>query len=128
MIILNQILIFIGFILCIVRWFYINYRLSIKQPKIIIPKEKSISVSDTITQQPLSVSNIIEPQPTALATVLIDSGHYEYDIDIFSYNHGTPYEVYIQSIKNNLNSRDINNWELIYSENEKYYFRRRKTI
>jgi hypothetical protein len=125
MVILNQILIFIGFVLCIVRWFYISYKLSIKTPKIITPKEKPIVIGDNIIQQPVPVSNIISVQPATLSTVLIDSGNYEYDIEIFSYNHGTPYEIYIQNIKSSLNDKDRNGWELIYSENEKFYFRRR---
>jgi hypothetical protein len=125
MIILNQILIVLGFILCIVRWFYINYKLSIKQPKVIIHKEKPIPISDTNTQQPIPVINNVLSQPTTLSTVMINSGNYEYDIEIFSYNQGISYEIYIQNVKDGLNGKDRDGWELIYSENEKFYFRRR---
>jgi hypothetical protein len=99
--------------------------LSIKQPKIIIPKEKPIPVSNTNTQQPIPVINNVLSQPTTLSTVMINSGNYEYDIEIFSYNQGISYEIYIQNVKDGLNGKDRDGWELIYSENEKFYFRRR---
>jgi hypothetical protein len=122
MIILNQILIFIGFVLCIVRWFYINYRLSIKQPKIIIPKEKPIPIS-TNTQQPVSIiSNI-----PALAVSIIKE-NYEYDIVTFGTVHNniviSESELY-ENIKSTLNQKSIEGWELVHSDNNRHYLKRR---
>ena len=125
MIILNQILIFIGFVLCIVRWFYINYRLSIKQPKIIIPKEKPIPVNNTNTQQSIPIINNIP----ALAVSIIKE-NYEYDIITFGTVHNnvviSESELY-ENIKSTLNQKSIEGWELIHSDNNRHYLKRKKT-
>jgi hypothetical protein len=123
MIILNQILIVLGFILCIVRWFYINYKLSIKTPKIITPKEKSIVINDTVTQQ----STPVVTNAPALNVSIIKE-NYEYDIITFGTMHNnvviSESELY-ENIKSTLNQKSIEGWELIHSENNRHYLRRR---
>ena len=109
MIILNQILIFIGFILCIIRWFYINYKLSIKKPRAIAMKKPE--------QQPIITESVIIPN------IPIPNSQPQQR----SNNDNVTYEyIVLNGYSSDWNTKGNEGWELIIIDNGNYYFKREK--
>lgn len=113
MIILNQILIVLGFILCIVRWFYINYKLSIKTPRAIAMKQP-IVIEQTVIEQTVAEPIIIEKisipnyQPQQRSSNVT----YEYTV--------------INGYNGEWSTKGDEGWELIIIDNGNFYFKREK--